>query len=173
MFVEHDPKIRPTTNFSGLALPRVRRWSSLILLWRRRLRRERQRRRAEMGDVSRKKYCNIRKWIMFCFIFQYFLCSTLSSLPMLPAGVRAPSAGESNFHEYLRPQPLNYFSKPCLNLSSIFLDMCMLWSLCSVIFFSGGTGSTNRNGTCYTVNECSSRGGTSSGSCAAGWVYSD
>ena len=101
-------------------------------------------------------------------LFQCSPCSTLSSSPTLPAGVRAPSAGESNFHEYLRPQPLNYFSKPCLNLSSIFLDMCMLRSLCSVIFFSGGTGSTNRNGTCYTVNECSSRGGTSSGSCAAG-----
>jgi len=34
---------------------------------------------------------------------------------------------------------------------------------------SGGTGSLNRNGTCFTANECESKGGTSSGSCAAGF----
>ena len=34
---------------------------------------------------------------------------------------------------------------------------------------SGGTGSLNRNGTCFTANECESKGGTSSGSCAAGY----
>ncbi|TRY80437.1 hypothetical protein TCAL_04733, partial [Tigriopus californicus] len=32
----------------------------------------------------------------------------------------------------------------------------------------GGTGSTNRNGTCFTTDECTSRGGSASGSCAAG-----
>merc|ERR1712156_906867 len=34
---------------------------------------------------------------------------------------------------------------------------------------SGGTGSLYRNGTCFTQNECESKGGTSSGSCAAGF----
>ena len=34
---------------------------------------------------------------------------------------------------------------------------------------SGGTGSLNRNGTCFTANECESKGGTSSGSCASGY----
>ncbi|TRY79085.1 hypothetical protein TCAL_13398, partial [Tigriopus californicus] len=33
---------------------------------------------------------------------------------------------------------------------------------------SGGTGSTNRNGTCYTSTECATRGGSAAGSCAAG-----
>ena len=28
--------------------------------------------------------------------------------------------------------------------------------------------SVNRNGTCYTTTECSSKGGTASGNCAAG-----
>ena len=37
------------------------------------------------------------------------------------------------------------------------------------IISSGGTGSLNRNGTCFTANECESKGGTSSGSCAAGY----
>ena len=41
---------------------------------------------------------------------------------------------------------------------------------CVIVFLisSGGTGSLNRNGTCFTANECESKGGTSSGSCAAG-----
>ncbi|XP_059084415.1 uncharacterized protein LOC131881546, partial [Tigriopus californicus] len=34
---------------------------------------------------------------------------------------------------------------------------------------SGGTGSTNRNGTCYTSTECATRGGSAAGSCAAGF----
>eukprot|EP00094_Tigriopus_californicus_P013894 TCALIF_13448-PB protein Name:"Protein of unknown function" AED:0.34 eAED:0.34 QI:0/0.4/0.16/0.5/0.6/0.83/6/0/273 len=33
----------------------------------------------------------------------------------------------------------------------------------------GGTGSTNRNGTCFTMNECVSKGGSAAGSCAAGF----
>ena len=34
--------------------------------------------------------------------------------------------------------------------------------------FSGGNG--NRNGTCFTAIECQDKGGSSSGSCAAGFV---
>eukprot|EP00095_Tigriopus_kingsejongensis_P012505 snap_masked-scaffold221_size251850-processed-gene-1.8 protein:Tk12505 transcript:snap_masked-scaffold221_size251850-processed-gene-1.8-mRNA-1 annotation:"hypothetical protein SINV_00302" len=33
----------------------------------------------------------------------------------------------------------------------------------------GGTGSTNRNGTCFTATECVSKSGTAAGSCAAGF----
>ena len=40
----------------------------------------------------------------------------------------------------------------------------------STFSFSGGTGSLFRNGTCFTSNECESKGGTTSGSCAAGYV---
>eukprot|EP00095_Tigriopus_kingsejongensis_P003562 maker-scaffold877_size102761-snap-gene-0.15 protein:Tk03562 transcript:maker-scaffold877_size102761-snap-gene-0.15-mRNA-1 annotation:"hypothetical protein KGM_18655" len=34
---------------------------------------------------------------------------------------------------------------------------------------SGGTGSTNRNGTCFTTTECAAKRGTAAGSCAAGF----
>eukprot|EP00095_Tigriopus_kingsejongensis_P002419 maker-scaffold1151_size58901-snap-gene-0.10 protein:Tk02419 transcript:maker-scaffold1151_size58901-snap-gene-0.10-mRNA-1 annotation:"hypothetical protein X777_11146" len=34
---------------------------------------------------------------------------------------------------------------------------------------SGGTGSTNRNGTCFTATECANKGGTVAGACAAGF----
>ncbi|XP_059098986.1 uncharacterized protein LOC131893072 isoform X2 [Tigriopus californicus] len=34
---------------------------------------------------------------------------------------------------------------------------------------SGGTGSSNRNGTCYTSTECTTRGGSAAGSCASGF----
>ncbi|XP_059097601.1 uncharacterized protein LOC131891925 [Tigriopus californicus] len=33
----------------------------------------------------------------------------------------------------------------------------------------GGSGSSNRNGTCFTSNECVSKGGSAAGSCAAGF----
>eukprot|EP00095_Tigriopus_kingsejongensis_P003080 maker-scaffold664_size116482-snap-gene-0.22 protein:Tk03080 transcript:maker-scaffold664_size116482-snap-gene-0.22-mRNA-1 annotation:"hypothetical protein SINV_00302" len=33
----------------------------------------------------------------------------------------------------------------------------------------GGTGSTNRNGTCFRMDECASKGGSVAGSCAAGF----
>ena len=35
-------------------------------------------------------------------------------------------------------------------------------------YFSGGTGSLYRNGTCFTAIECQDKGGQASGSCAAG-----
>ena len=37
-----------------------------------------------------------------------------------------------------------------------------------ICIFSGGNG--NRNGTCFTAIECQDKGGSSSGSCAAGFV---
>ena len=39
-----------------------------------------------------------------------------------------------------------------------------LYSLFNLIYFR----SKNRNGTCYTSSECTSKGGTASGNCAAG-----
>eukprot|EP00094_Tigriopus_californicus_P004914 TCALIF_04732-PA protein Name:"Protein of unknown function" AED:0.27 eAED:0.27 QI:0/0.5/0.57/0.85/0.5/0.57/7/149/231 len=33
----------------------------------------------------------------------------------------------------------------------------------------GGSGSINRNGTCFTADECTSKGGAAAGSCAAGY----
>jgi len=47
-----------------------------------------------------------------------------------------------------------------------------VFSLFNVIQFNNGpcrTGSSERNGTCYTENECSDKGGTASGNCAAGF----
>jgi len=52
-----------------------------------------------------------------------------------------------------------------------------VFSLFNVIQFNNGpcqststsTGSSNRNGTCYTENECSDKGGTVAGNCAAGF----
>ena len=39
---------------------------------------------------------------------------------------------------------------------------CLLY--CDMIFYSR----RNRNGTCFTTNECADKGGTASGSCASG-----
>merc|ERR1712223_1834875 len=51
-----------------------------------------------------------------------------------------------------------------------------MFSLFSVVSFknvgcstTSTTGSKNRNGTCYTSSECTSKGGTASGNCAAGF----
>merc|ERR1711953_628549 len=52
-----------------------------------------------------------------------------------------------------------------------------VFSLFNVIQFNNGpcqststsTGSSNRNGTCYTENECTSKGGSVAGNCAAGF----
>ena len=72
-----------------------------------------------------------------------------------------------------------HFSHPAANFIIIFNPS--VFSLFNIVQFSndgcrststissGGTGSTNRNGTCFTNNECSSKGGTAAGSCAAGF----
>ena len=36
------------------------------------------------------------------------------------------------------------------------------------IYSNGGTGSSYRNGTCYTSSECTDAGGRAQGNCAAG-----
>ena len=48
---------------------------------------------------------------------------------------------------------------------SIFQFFVFILDTC---IFSGGNG--NRNGTCFTAIECQDKGGSSSGSCAAGFV---
>ena len=118
--------------------------------------------------------------------FKHPIQTPLQSLEVPPAPYRpaTPTATPFELRPENRPFQVNEtvgskpeFAKrcklpfPCLSLSILNCYLSSVLSLFTIVSFKNDacTSTAGTNGTCYSSNDCSSLGGTASGSCASGF----